>query len=211
MNIDDLVLKKEEIPIRIGGKDSTGLRSIFFQVPIHPEILKAELNPRLARNAFRVAAINWYDDLAKFVEGSDNPEYCARMKPFLKKRPSLFQKSEGQVFTVMGGWRDWIQTDENGFVTCMMIERNLGGSLYLNDDLEYLFPRSNNFSSQKLREYGVETFRGSSGVKAHIYSRHNVDHYAGALFLRDWAVAYLNAALRSLPSIVRSEPMHIVG
>ncbi len=47
-------------------------------------------------------------------------------------------------------------------------------------------------SPKKLREYQKKNGR------IYVYHQHNVDYYPSALFLRNWAIAYLNEAMKQM-------------
>ena len=32
----------------------------------------------------------------------------------------------------------------------------------------------------------------------HVYAQHNIDHYPGALFLRNWAILYMNEVFKQV-------------
>jgi hypothetical protein len=59
VDISDLLLRKEELPIIIIGEHHP-----FFSIPIHPALLRADagIDPALAHQVFRQAMREWYAD-----------------------------------------------------------------------------------------------------------------------------------------------------
>ena len=103
-----------------------------------------------------------------------------------------------------------VNTTGNGFATCLSIDRDAGGTLYLPIDKhheEYIYPPIVNFSKEKFEAYKAFDLdlKNSLGVYAHVYEHHNIDHYPGALFLRNWSLLYLNEALKEVDSQLRLE------
>lgn len=95
-------------------------------------------------------------------------------------------------------WENLVNCDKRGFVTHFSISRNAGGSLYLGDNFErekYVINKLVKFSDEKKRAYCINSDKESN--KMVMYSRHNVDYYQGALFLRNWAILYLNEILKN--------------
>ena len=48
------------------------------------------------------------------------------------------------------------------------------------------------FSEEKAKEFK------SKGNRFFVYSPHNIDYYPGALFLRNWAIMYMNEVLKEV-------------
>jgi len=201
MKIKDLLLKKEEIPI---------LYENCFQVPIHPKFFdkNIRLNPRLANQLFPKAAEDWYNDLKKYVSTVEDKSTKGWIKRvFLKEKPKITERYGGHIIDSLN-WEDRVITLENGFAHDLMINRNFGGSLYFNGDnncnalINYGFKLGYiRFSEEKGREFSYETIKGDNNKdfgKARVYGAHNVDNYPGALFLRNWAIIYLNEAMKQV-------------
>jgi len=66
MRLDEVLLKKEELPIYVGSD----LQCPVFQAPIHPRLLEpsVSLNPQLAVEVFPDVAKEWHEDLRVFYE-----------------------------------------------------------------------------------------------------------------------------------------------
>ena len=201
MELDKLLLRKEELPIN----------ETWFYVPIHPRLLDPtiSLNPELAREVFPQVAQEWYEDLSEYAESVEDPQTRDWIKQaFLERRPKIKSEYGRNVLDTIY-WEDDITPDDNGFVRGLSISRNFGGSLYFNKgDMScerFIFYEGNEriarFSKGKFKEFGAEGIHQDPedrGVMMHVYAQHNVDHYPGALFLRNWAIAYENEALKSL-------------
>ncbi|MBI2581534.1 hypothetical protein HYV87_00200, partial [Candidatus Woesearchaeota archaeon] len=74
----------------------------------------------------------------------------------------------------------------------------------------YICPSTVNFTPEKFQAYAdpnQQQFQGVAGVRGHLYAHHNIDHYPGALFLRDWTILYLNAALKELHQREQQPPL----
>lgn len=204
MEIEKLMLKKEEIPI---------LYKNCFQVPIHPRLLDShvEIDESIARKVFPRAAKEWYEELAeysKILEEKNTKRWIDEV--FLKKKPKI-KKEYGYQMVDTLYWRDDIFTNDNGFAHSLSISRNAGGTLYFNRndfnceafapfDASYGYIR---FSRDKCQEFGIkykDKMFGNNleGAKVNVYGTHNVDYYPGALFLRNWAILYLNEAMKQV-------------
>jgi hypothetical protein len=198
MELEAILLKKEEIEIF----EKTG-----FYVPIHPSLLdkSAKIDPALAKKVFPQAASEWYQDLKQAVEGiQDAQESKWIRETFLKEEPRIevaypnTPYAEQRLASVQ--WKDNMITDENGFARSLEINRNYGGTLYLSPNPMYISTPFIRFSREKFSEYsyGAPTSVATDHGHAHVYLQHNVDHFPGALFLRNWAIIYLNGALKQI-------------
>jgi hypothetical protein len=106
-------------------------------------------------------------------------------------------------------WEDNVFLSENGFASGMSVSRDAGGSLcpvYRQGPCP-IGPPTVLFSKEKLQAYtpvecGHFVVEGRQSTLAYVYDKHNVDHYPGALFLRNWAILYLNAAIRSVGDVL---------
>ena len=201
MKIEDILLKKEELPI---------LNETAFYVPIHTKLLSSEvkIDENLARNVFPKAAEEWYNDLKTYSEQLPNGEHKDWInRVFLKKKPKVKQDYGNQILDTIN-WRDEVLTKENGFAN-LSINRNFGGSLYFNkdemgNDAFVSFNRKDEriqFTKEKALEYGHRTmklYNNTEGSLVYVYLQHNIDNYPGALFLRNWAILYLNEAMKQV-------------
>ena len=188
MKLEDLLIKREEIPI---------FNDRCFIVPIHPKLLEpsTNLNPDIASNLFPEAAQQWYGDLQEYyrtLEAGQNKQWIQEV--FLKQ-PQIGERYGRQYLVNLLGWEELVQTDNRGFATCLSVSRNAGGSLYLpsSEGPDWFGPRHVRFSQEKMKEYTTEQYK-DIGI-GRCYNHHNIDYYPGALFLRNWAILYLNAAL----------------
>jgi hypothetical protein len=187
MKLEELFLKKEELPI---------LYETCFQVPIHPRLLRnnIKINETIAQRIFLDVAKEWYNDLKKYVE-TENPENKEWINEvFLKEEPKITKMPNRQFFNY---WEDYIQTNENGLVTCFSISRNAGGSLYFDKDemnCESFGKLYIKFSEEKIKEFRFE----EKFNKSFCYAGTNIDSYPGALFLRNWAIKYMNEVFKQV-------------
>jgi len=192
MNIDDLFLKKDELPFR---------HERLFTVPIYPKLLSDNitLDPDIAKKLFPQAAEDWYEDMQTYINSPEAAEQKTWMEDvFLKGKPEV-QTSDGRQTIINGMWGDLTQSLKNGFVDTLSINRNIGGSLMLPEEYgEYICSPDVNFSREKFDAYSIddELAKGLPGTFAAIYKLDNVDEFPGALFLRNWAILYHNEALK---------------
>ena len=93
------------------------------------------------------------------------------------------------------GWENLYQTNENGLVTGFNISRNYGGSLYFNEEDSSCRAFGKVYiklSDEKRNKFEFEK------NKIYTYASHNIDHYPGALFLRNWAIKYMNGVFKDI-------------
>ena len=196
MDINDLFLRKAELPI---------INNTCFEVPIHPRLLDPNftIDPRIANEVFPQVAVEWYDDLQRDVVHLENPEVREWIKRvFLKRKPKVrFAYGEQTLDTL--SWRDDVSTAPNGFANGLSISRNAGGTLHYDPQMRAHIRLGKpgyyiRFSDEKAREFRIaeRAHDSSTIVTLPIYSQHNIDHYPGALFLRNWAIAYMNEVFR---------------
>lgn len=201
MKLKEVLLTKEEIQI---------LSKTAFFVPIHPALLNdsANIDPTLAKKVFPQAANEWYQDLKQAVESvQDAQERKWIREIFLNKEPRIeiahpnTPYAEQRLASVH--WTDNAIKGSNGFATSLEISRDYGGTLYLSPDLVYIGTRFVKFSPEKFSEYdyGAPSTETRDGCYTHVYLQHNVDHFPGALFLRNWAILYLNEALKQITKL----------
>ena len=191
-----LLLKKEELPI---------LHGTSFYVPIHPDLLKEDirLDPQIANRVFPQAAHEYHQDLTAYIETMEDGQDKKWYKEVFLKDPTVQKDKLGRQSILGGMWEDLVFTTETGFAHALSINRNAGGTLFFNGEdrqctRSYVFPPIVNFTPEKFAAYAVEKLSGTRGVTANAYAHHNIDNYPGALFLRNWAILYLNAALKEL-------------
>jgi hypothetical protein len=185
MKLEELFLKKEELPI---------LHKSCFQVPIHPKLLNEDLREyeELAKELFPLVANEWYSDLKKY-NSDDKDERKWINQVYLNKKPKITSELHRQFVNDI--WEDNIQTSDNGFVTGFQISRNAGGSLYFNEEDENCRAFGKvyiKFSDEKRREF---SFKGN---EMYTYASSNIDYYPGALFLRNWAIMYMNEVSKQI-------------
>ena len=198
MHLNDLLLRKEELPI----DTSNYHKDCRFLIPVHPALLRADisLDPKLPSIVFRQAAQEWYQDLQTiqaYIPDESVKQWHQRV--FLAHEPQ-FKELHGQlVMEKPPHWDCYVSPSETGFCTGLSISRDAGGSL-VPPERKYLALPLVNFSPEKLVAYENHQFAGlgGEGVFGYAYGRHNIDYYPGALFLRNWAILYLNAALKSI-------------
>ena len=196
MDLDQLLLKKEEVPI---------FYETSFYLPIHPSLLRKDiaLDPHLANKVFPQAAVEWYAELKEHTETVEDQQIKKWYQDvFLKEEPII---KDGKLANPPLRWHDEVFFDGNGFAVHLSINRNCGGSLYFNEDYlskpKYIDSPIVNFTPEKFEAYaapGTIQFTDLPGTRAYVYNPHNIDYFPGALFLRNWALLYLNEALRFL-------------
>lgn len=177
MDIEKLFLQKEELPI-LGNK-----HNIFFQIPIHPRLLYPALSidESIAANIFPQVADEWYESLNKYT--SINPEKTGWIKDIFAKRVS---KEELQ---------NRISCMNNGLVR--RFSSADGGTLYFFDQkLNYKSYASPfiNFSEEKYKEFACN--KNKSDIL--VYSQRDINTFPTALFLRNWAIKYMNEVFKQV-------------
>jgi len=192
MRLEELLLRKEELPI-VGENR--------FQIPIFPTLLSTDMlfDRRLAQRVFPKAAQEWFDDLSEYARCLEEGEKKQWLEEtYLDKPMSVHINELGrQIVDPPGFWEDLVITHDNDFVSGFSISRNAGGSLYLGNEIDmqqFASPKLVRFNPEKLSMFAV----AAEPSKIYGYSKHNVDYYQGALFLRNWAILYLNEAMREL-------------
>lgn len=171
MHINDLLLKKEELPISYGS---------CFQIPVHPKLL----NPSISID--RNIAQSCFDDLMKdWFKDKDLIDFYQRenLDLNIEKKPA---------------WHCLTREEENGLISYFSISRDFGGGIHFNEeDFECLSKIPNqyiNFSNQKAKEFEFKKIKDRS--LALVYRQDNVDFFPGALFLRNWAIKYMNEVFK---------------
>ena len=184
MELEQLFLRKEELPIFYKN---------CFEIPIHPRLLDPtiQIDKSIAQRIFPQVAEEWYEDLRKYSpEDKQEKEWIEGV--YLKEKPVIEKHYNHQMLNF---WQDDVDLADNGFITCFSISRNAGGSIYFNkDDLNC---ESFGFHYIKFSEEKKKEFQFNEN-KIYVYSSHNIDHYPGALFLRNWAIKYMNEVFKEL-------------
>jgi len=188
---------------RLLSRDDALINGTVFYVPIHPVLFEGgvELDPKLAMGAFPDVAREWHTDLMmrrnRLPGGKERELYDS----FLEFGSEV--SKEGGEYVLGGMWRSEVIIGGGGFARGLSINRDVGGSLDYNPvdvDCEIgMIPRKGRFfglSEAKVKEFGRLWAEG--GYLLDVYGQHNVDNLPGALFLRNWAVKYLNAAVESV-------------
>lgn len=203
--MDLFQLTKEEIPL---------MGSPGFVMPIHPKLLEDGriFDPRIAYRVFAQAADEWYTDLERYLEEDQN-DLEPETKEFYEReylrpgRPTIQTAYDEQCLSTIPFWNDRVLTDERGFATSLSISRNGGGSLYFNTTdrqcqtgicLNTQTISFTNIQGKKALELIIPGTEYEEYADAYKYGLHNVDHHPGALFLRNWALLYLNETMKQL-------------
>ena len=201
MELEDLRLTKEEIPI---------LHEACFQVPIHHKLLDPTLSiePNIASRIFERTALEWYQDLEQYRKTADLDKETKEWydNVWLRELPRI-EIQYGSQIMVPGHWTDEHINQDNGLTRCFSISRDSGGSLHfpgLTDECKSCLSiiRKNKgyirFSPEKAKEFGFNEYISlkEKFTNVNIYGHHNIDYYPGALFLRNWAINYMNEALK---------------
>lgn len=185
MELEQLFLKKEELPI---------LYKTCFQIPIHPKLLEntTQIDKLIAQKIFSEVAEDWYEDLKKY-NSEDKQEKEWIDKVFLKEKPVIEKHYNHQIFNF---WKDEVNFADNNLVTCFSINRNAGGSIYFYEEdfnCRSIGSAYIHFSDEKYQE-----FKPKDEDNLFVYSSHNIDNYPGALFLRNWAIKYMNEIFKRI-------------
>jgi hypothetical protein len=195
MKLEELLLRKEELPI------ITTAKRPIFNVPIHPRLLDDDLktDPEIAHKVFAQVALEWYEELSQYTDrlGDKDMQIWYR-EVFIPHKPVIDARNGRQKISPSGMWEDMAVIGDNGFATGLSINRNAGGSLFVDVQRreQIVGPPTVLFSPEKTKEYATTYFPERISFFCHAYCHHNIDHYPGALFLRNWAIMYLNEAMR---------------
>ncbi len=209
MNIERLRLTKEEVLVSLVGSSD-----VTLYVPIHPKLLLPEtkIDPEIPDRSFERAAAEWYDDLEALAQSGNYPSEQVKWwrEVFLRKRPTVKNSKYGKKVMSPIHWENEYMLDDNGFMSCFSISRDGGGTLYFHKDngghefSGYLFPGRLGRTSLRIndtgkaKEFSIETCDSVGGefFRTHVYACHNVDFIPGAVMLRNWALAYMDEALK---------------
>ena len=188
MQLEKLFLTKQELPIH--GKTA-------FCIPIHPKLLNQniKMDESIPKKTFQKTAEEWYQELKEYTKNLDKgleKEWIKNV--FLKNKPKITKHFDNQILN--GFWEDDVGFRENGLVQYFSISRNTGGTLYFREDdfnCKTIIPSGYiKFSEEKAKEFMI------SEKRTFIYAQHNVDAYPGALFLRNWAINYMNEVFKQI-------------
>lgn len=192
MELEKLFLTKEELPI---------IHQTGFQIPVHPKLLDENIKIRknIAHEVFPKAVEEWYKDLIEYSKHNKNQEEKEWIKRvFLKEKPKIKKHFGSQ--RIMDLWEDETDNTNNGFVRCFSISRDAGGTIYFNKgDLNckaFIPSLYIKFAEEKSKEFSAK--ESEKYDSSFVYSQHNVDYYPGALFLRNWAILYMNEVFKEI-------------
>jgi len=199
MNLRDLLLKKEELPI---------LWQTTFCVPIYPRLLEEEivLDREIALRVFEKATQEWFEDLTTYCNypEAENRESFRRI--FLTERPSIVEEF-GIPKINNREWSANVRYNARGFVNIFSPGGANGGSLNFDPDQDMCQNLSHfehgrrtliRFPEEKAREFAIEREVQTDYVEVYTYAPHNIDTYPMALFLRNWAILYINEAIKEI-------------
>jgi hypothetical protein len=169
----------------------------FVQVPIHPDLVEAIIDPKLPYKIFPQAFESWKEQLAQYVKG-DVPDKDWIRETYIDRKP-VVRKGEVSVL----GWKPFAGINEAGpagqlalsgiSCTCLCIDPNDSEEAVFLEDDDLFFPAS----LEKRRAYCTNVREERYGI-AHVYKPHNVYSYPEALMLGNWCTQYLNEALHKL-------------
>lgn len=212
MKLDDLLLKKEEIPI---------IDEIRFVVPVHPQLLVKQINTvGAANNTFSKAVNDWYKDLKGYVKELDDQEIKEKInETFLQKEPTIIIKYGRRTVDPLN-WQYDATIRENGLVGRFSVDV---GELFLEEDYRAVRVNSKylKFSPEKFSEYEIKDLDypgfdedvidveqlidvdqidilSQDGAYLHVYYPEYIKSYPEALFLRNWSIMYLNEAIKDV-------------
>jgi hypothetical protein len=129
MELKDLLLKKEELPILYGS---------CFQIPLHPKLLNPNIyiETGVAENCFNELLKDWKKDneLINYYKSKN-------LHLNIEKNP---------------GWHCLTREEENGLITYFSISRDFGGGIHFNEEdsnCETSFSPYIKFSKEKEIEF----------------------------------------------------------
>lgn len=215
MDLEQILIKKEEIPIT---EVNTGVGPRpYFQLPIHPIFASEEikLDECLAQKLFPEVLGDWYTELKAHADslpvGNERNWFY---EVFLNEKPYIKKRYGNQYIGPREIWKDDVGFLKNGFTFYFSLERNTAGSIGVHfGDFDgartHIGSGQVKFTPEKFAEYDCdrdlkkkitkkEIREAKNGVNAYVFGHHNVELYASALFLRNWAIMYENEALKSL-------------
>jgi len=180
MNIEDILIKKEEVPMGDSG------RSV---IPVHPKLLSEEvqLDPRLAHNLFPAAVKDWYEELTGYVAGLNEGQSRNWIQEVFLSDGFEVVTGDRYQHAAGGVLEDGVKGHKkNGFAGPLSI----GGSCAC-IGIDGTDNGSNHIIGVDFDEEKWEFFKGS-----YTYSGHNLDSYPMGLFARNWALIYINECLK---------------
>lgn len=214
MDIDQILLDRGEVLIHDSFDPSHPTETphpIFF-VPIHPKLLSknVSMNEFYAKSAFPEVVDDWQDDLKKYSdsimenknypEEFDKEEYKSYIDTHISRKvEAVFEHNEYKLKPT--SWESSVTTSETGFARSISVGASMGGTLFFDPNSEYMVsPHDLKFSDEKFLEYQSDKKFGNpkDGLYVNAYSHHNIDWYPSGLFLRNWAVKYLNKVMKQV-------------
>ena len=171
-------------------------------VPIYPALLREDiqLDSQIAHRVFAQVAQEYLLDLEKYTETMQDEKKKEYYQQMLRRDATVVPDKNGEQ--TFRGWQDLVRTSDTGFATVLAQSGSCGGSLYYNKNesecgKKFICSPLVMFSEEKFRAYSIRR-NDISGAIVHAYGYHNIDTFLQALFLRNWAILYLNSALREL-------------
>jgi hypothetical protein len=193
MKLEELLLKKEEIPILPGeGRYYRGGR---FVLPIYPKLLSKDvaIDPELANKVFKRAAEDWLADMKKEGQIKKSVKISIRKKHGLQiVHPFNF---EAEVTTIYNGFVKGIAI--NSYQNLLFIEPNSPLAVIPEEGTV-------KFSTEKFEAYccGCKSRHYANNradwYDMYLFRLHNPGHYPELLFLRNWGILYVNEALKQV-------------
>lgn len=192
MEIDDILLKSREIYIGDGQEKPR------LVVPIHPSLLRKDIkiDERLGYETLSRAIKPWRKDVNKYHK-------------IIKDTTSKKSINIGGVESVHDDV--WIIKPEDIYIDRFgFMDNGLVRTFQLGDENALYLDQNNTisihqdeavFKAEKLYEYSCkkdDDILGSGFATCYAYQVHNLGNYRAALFLKNWAVIYLNTALKQI-------------
>ena len=180
MNLADLLLKKEEIPIT---------PEFRFRVPIPPILFDKDikLDRLLAHKVFPLAVKDFIRDIKNYLEENKvKPSEAKYLKEYLEHQ--VIENEGAFGAQEYHGLSDTVMKDPSGIAHALDINGDLNVCIE-----ECPFKDWVGFSEEKLKAYSNPRIIGFG----HAYvPDNNVGTIDAAFFLRDWAILYVNEALK---------------
>ena len=204
--LENILIEKTEIPIKY---------NTCFYVPIHPRLILPEtrLDPTLAHQIFPQVVVEWYEEMTTLAELERDSETKKRYQSIpLKNKPVI---DNGKLVNFAVQWKNNVKTTKEGFAKLLSLG-GISGLLYFYPQhsntyqgcVEGLSPHKIRFTPEKFCEYSLpDLFQGDGvpGRDFYVYQQHNIEDLPTALFLRNWAIMYLNEALKSIEPKIKLE------
>ncbi|MBI4017829.1 MAG: hypothetical protein HY366_02700 [Candidatus Aenigmarchaeota archaeon] len=185
MELEDLLLKKEEIPLQ---RSQIEFYPAPCNVPVHPLLLdeKRRFDIRLAHTVFPMVVQEWHEELKTYAGQPDWKDERDLIEEYLSVKPRVVER-EALYVEPYGRYGERWETSRgrltNGFPGAL--SNGAHTSFFVNVDDDLGAELRMNFSDRKR-----ELYRGCRP-----YSQHNVHTLSHALLLRNWAIACVNEGL----------------